>query len=88
MSTTELKADVLRYLDKIDDNLLQAIHAMLSTYIKKQDEIVGYHPDGQPMTLIELKESIQMSEEQYKKGQYVSAEELDKKSKEWLNRTK
>jgi len=58
-----LKAQIHQYIDSLqDENLVQAIHAMLNTYIKNQnDTIVGYDVDGNAQYAAEMKK-------QYEKG--------------------
>lgn len=61
---------------------------MVEAYVEDENRIVGYEPKGDPITLSALKASVKLSEEQYEKGQYITVEELDKRSQEWLSRTR
>jgi len=63
MSTIQLKAQIHKYIDSLqDENLVQAIYAMLDTYITKQNKaVVGYDLNGNPQYAADMKK-------QYKKG--------------------
>lgn len=39
MSTVEMKAQINEYLEEVDDSFMQAIHAMLDTYVTKQTRL-------------------------------------------------
>ena len=88
MSTAEKRQTLHQRIDEIDDKFLNAIYAMVEAYLEDENRIVGYEPNGDPITLSALKARIKISEEQYEKGQYITVEELDKRSQEWLNRTR
>ncbi|PTM13830.1 MAG: hypothetical protein DA408_05065 [Bacteroidetes bacterium] len=90
MSATEIRAEVHQMIDEVDDNLLEAIHAMLGTYKKRQEEdpIVGYEIDGTPITVSTLEQQADEAVAQVERGEYITLEELAKESEEWLTRTK
>lgn len=88
MSTAEKRETLRQRIAELDDKFLNAIYAMVEAYVADENRIVGYEPNGDPITLSTLKASIKISEEQYEKGQYITVEELDKRSQEWLNRTR
>ena len=88
MSTAEKRETLRQRIAELDDKFLNAIYAMVEAYVADENRIVGYEPNGDPITLSALKARIKISEEQYEKGQYITVEELDKRSQEWLNRTR
>ena len=51
-----MKAEIQEYLEQVDDSLVQAVHAMLGTYIAQQNEIIGYDIDRNPKSASEMKE--------------------------------
>lgn len=63
MSTIQMKAQIHEYIDSLqDENFVQAIYAMLETYITKQNEaVVGYDVNGNPQYAADMKK-------QYKEG--------------------
>ena len=83
-----MRSEVDRLLDQIDNRFLKIVHVMLKTYMDEKEGVVGAYPNGNPITQEELEANIERSEEQYKKGQYISVEELDQKSKKWVQGTK
>ena len=89
MSATEIRAEVHQMIDEVDNNLLEAIHAMLGTYKKGQeDPVVGYEIDGTPITISTLERQADEAVAQVERGEYITLEELEKESEEWLTRTK
>jgi len=43
MSAVEIKNQIHKYLDQVDESFLKAIHSMLDTYVKgKEDKVIGY----------------------------------------------
>ena len=90
MSTVEMRAEVHEMIDDVDGVLLEAIHAMLDTYTKRQaeDPIVGYEIDGTAITLSTLERQADEAMAQVARGEYITLAELEKESEEWLTRTK
>jgi 3'-phosphoadenosine 5'-phosphosulfate (PAPS) 3'-phosphatase len=51
MSTVEMRTEVHKMIDEIDDALLAAVHALLGAYKQQQKEaVIGYEVDGTPIT--------------------------------------
>lgn len=90
MSTVDMRAEMHQMIDEVDNALLEAIHAMLGTYKKRQEEdpIVGYEIDGTPLTLSTLEKQADEAVAQVERGEYITLEELEKESEQWLTRTK
>ncbi|NBC06155.1 MAG: hypothetical protein GVY26_03075 [Bacteroidetes bacterium] len=90
MSTVEMRAKVHKMIDEVDNTLLEAIHAMLETYQKRQedDPVVGYEVDGTPVTASTLEKQADEAMEQVARGEYITLAELEKESEQWLKRTK
>ena len=79
MSSIEMKAEIQEYLEQVDDSLVQAVHAMLGTYIAQQNEIIGYDVNGQPKLASEMKEVYREGLEAVKRGEGKSLEEMKAK---------
>ena len=75
MKTVELKSRIQSFIDKSDDRVLSIVNSVFENYF--QDEIVAYHPDGSPMTRKEYKMALDLSEQQIKKGDFISVEEFE-----------
>lgn len=93
MSAVEIKAEIKRYLEQVEDErFLKVVHSMLDTYLKEsseeEDPIIGYEVDGTPITTSTFLEQAEESMAEVKRGEYTTLEELEKESEEWLNRTK
>lgn len=90
MTKAELKTEVDNLLNQVDDAFLKVVHAMLDTYVKQQEEdsVEGYDLDGNPMTAEALMNKYKAGLEAVAKGDFITIEELEEKSKEWLSSTK
>ncbi len=85
MSTVEIKEEIKAYLDEVDDTLLEAVHAMLATYARKQeaDPIIGYSVEGVPMRASEAKVEFQKRVESVQAGNYTTTDEIRKEMQSW-----
>lgn len=77
MGTAELKNRIQSFIEKADDKVLNIVNDVFENYY--QDETVAFNPDGSPMTRKAYKEALDLSEEQIKKGDFISAEKLEAK---------
>ena len=60
MSAVEIKAQINKYLDQVDDSFLKVVHSMLDTYVKiQEDPIIGYGVDGKPLHASEAKKQYE-----------------------------
>ena len=88
MSTLEMRQALHKRIDQIDEKFLKAVYAMVVAYLDEEDPIVGYEVDGRPIYASLLREELEKEVENAERGNYISAEELDKKSRAWLQPTK
>ena len=87
MSAVEMHQEVHQLIDQIDDRLLEAVYAMLGTYVKKEeDPVLGYETDGTPVTASVFLEQAEEAVAEAKAGKGITVEELRNRSEEWLNR--
>lgn len=87
MSAVEIRTEIDAWLDTIekqDQSLLKAFHAMLGTYIKEQeDQILGYDADGKPLYVSKAKALFKAEIEGVKRGEYMTIEDFEKESEKW-----
>ncbi|MBX2873052.1 MAG: hypothetical protein KTR30_13150 [Saprospiraceae bacterium] len=88
MSTAEMKEVVLRQLEEADEKLLRMIHAMIEAYQTEDDPVISYDVHGNPRRASELQAILDKEVGEARKGNYISIDELDEKSKEWVKPTK
>lgn len=90
MSTVDIRAEVHQMVDEVDSVLLEAIHAMLGAYKRKQNEdpVVSYDIDGTPRTSSELTVMLDEQVESGLRGEYTTIENLRKESDQWLTSIK
>jgi len=89
MSTTEIRSQIDKYLEQLDDSFLKAVHSMLATYVKEQKEhIIGYDINGKPITAEEAKAQYDKDLSEVKNGSYSTLKDIKEKSKQWLKPTK
>lgn len=90
MTQVQIRSEVHQMVDRLDETLLAAIHSMLQTYEQKKedDPIVGYDLNGLPLRASLLKEELLQELEGVEKGNFITIEELEKKSEQWLTAIK
>jgi hypothetical protein len=87
MNATEIKAQINISLEKVqDERFLRALYLMVSAY--QEEEPLGYKMDGTPIFGSVLGKELDREVEEAKQGRYISVEELEKRSKQWMERTK
>ena len=84
MSTTEIKEAVLKKLEEADDKLLMIVYAMIEAYQKDHDPVISYDVHGNPRKASELKAFLDQEVDAARKGKYITIDELDEKSKQWV----
>ncbi len=88
MSTTEIKEAVLKQLEEADEKLLRMVYAMMEAYLTEDDPIISYDAHGNPRRASELQDVLDKEVAAARKGNYISVDELDEKSKGWIKPTK
>ncbi|MCB0586998.1 MAG: hypothetical protein KDD06_16965 [Phaeodactylibacter sp.] len=88
MGEVQLKETVLKQLEGADEKLLRMVYAIIEAYYEKEDPVVSYDVNGNPRTASELKALLDEQVEEGRKGKYISIDELDQKSKQWLKHTR
>ena len=87
MSTVEMRSEVASWLEELDDNFLAAVHAMVGTYVKKQEEdpIIGYRVGTkEPILASEADEAFEAVVEDVKAGNYTEIDDLiEQRSARW-----
>ena len=83
MSIGEKRQALHQRIDELDDKFINAVYAMVEAYVENDNQIVGYQPNGDPITLSELKSNIKISEQQYEQGNYSTLDDLEKEMKSW-----
>ena len=79
MTQKSLKANINAQIKRIDDDrFLRVVYSMLQEFIREEEKVVGYEPDGKPITKQMLIERIKKSEEAIKKGEVYTQEEVER----------
>lgn len=88
MSIEEKREAIHRFIDQIEDErFLHALHAMAKAYAE-YDPIIGYDIEGNPKQASVMKAKYLAALEAVEKGEYITIEELEKESEQWLAPTK
>ena len=92
MSAVELRTEIDSLLDVVqnkNESFLKVVHSMLSTYAQELDDpVLGYETDGTPLTASAFLKQADEAMAAVEQGDYVTLEELEKESEEWLKPTK
>jgi hypothetical protein len=84
MSTTEIREDLHRRIDDMDERLLQAIHTIvLLQEEKEEDMVIGYDIEGNPIlaSVANLEYAKRLTA--IKNGQGIAIEDLIEESEQW-----
>lgn len=90
MTATELRTDLLQQIEQADEKLLRVISSVLEAvkveYVAEENEaaVIGYRA-GEELTVSALKTSIAKAEDQIDRGEFLTADELEKETEEWLS---
>lgn len=75
MSVIEVKADIMRKVEQIEDpTTLEEINIWIEDYTKNQ--IVGYEADGTPITVEEFRKQAEISIKEVENGKYYTTNQL------------
>jgi len=88
MSTVEMKAEIPLLLERVEDNFVEAVHALLNAHITKQEEdvpMIPYDAKAKPEfdSVEELVEELDRRIDAIRVGEFVTLEELKKESLTW-----
>lgn len=85
-NAAEMRSDLHRYVDQLDDKFVAIVHSMVGTYIEQQedDPIIGYSVDGVPMYASVAKREFKARLDAVDRGEFITLEELKKESETWL----
>jgi hypothetical protein len=81
MGTAELRKEVRSVIDKADNKFLKKVLALDKEHEKTI--IVGYEPDGTPITQEDLKKRVREASARVKAGDYITQEDLEKEVENW-----
>jgi len=82
MSVTEVKANIMRRVEQIDDpTALKDINTLIEDYTNNQ--IVGYQVDGRPITVEEFRKQAEISIKEVENGKYYTTDQLREMYKKW-----
>ena len=81
MEATELRRELVDYINKADEKLLQEVKALVESYEK--DEIVAYTVQGKPLSRKAMQQDLAEAESEYQKGNYLTQEQLKEEIKSW-----
>jgi hypothetical protein len=82
MSTADLKMDLHKFIDTINDNtILKAVHKLLKGQLTI--DTPGYLVNGKSISKKEFVKRIEEAEDEISKGDYMTLAALEKESKKW-----
>jgi predicted ribonuclease YlaK len=80
MGAAELRKKLHNYIDQADETFLKMVHAMSKEY---KSSVVGYNPDGTPITQQDLRTRVKAASKRVKSGDYITQEEVEKEVENW-----
>jgi hypothetical protein len=83
MSTIELRKKLHEYINSADDRVLRIMSAVFESYTQSEEEIVAYTVEGKPLSHLEYMKDIQEAEDELKRGEYITHEDLKSEVNSW-----
>lgn len=80
MSTAQIREAIHNYVNQADDRFTYLIYGMMKE--DKKGTFI-YTVQGKPLTQHQYKAEIDKVRKQYKSGDYITNEKLEKKTKNW-----
>lgn len=74
MDTTVLKKRIHSFVEKADERVLSIVNGVFENYYNQ--DIVAFHPNGEPMTRQEYKDALMVAEKQILDGDFMDADNL------------
>jgi hypothetical protein len=81
MEVTELREELHNYINLADERFLKMVYVMSKEY--KGAFIVGYNPNGTPITQQELRNRVKASSKSVKSGDFITQDEVEKEVESW-----
>lgn len=69
-----------KYISQADDHFIQLVYQMIK---RDKKGIVLHTTEGKPLTPEQYKAEIDEARKQYEKGDYITQQELEQKTKNW-----
>lgn len=76
MRSSELREEVLKYIDQADERVLRLVKGMLQADL-------DYTLPGEPMTKTQLENRVKAAKSRLESGQFTSQEDLEREMEEW-----
>ena len=92
MNTVEMKLEIPLLLEQVEDNFVEAIHTLLKTHqaVKQEEGVppIPYDTEGNPAfdSVEEMLDEFDRRVDNMKAGNYLTVDQLDERSKAWINR--
>jgi hypothetical protein len=81
MGTAELRKEAHRFINRANDRVLKKVLALDTE--NEKIVIVGYEPDGTPITQEELIREAKEASARVKAGEYITQEDMEKEVENW-----
>jgi hypothetical protein len=81
MGVPELRTELHNFINLADERFLKMVYAMSKEY--KSTIVVGYNPNGSPITQQELRNRVKAASKRVKSGDFLTQEEVEKEIENW-----
>ena len=89
MNIAEMRAELHKLIDQVDERFLKAVYVMVNAYQKEEeDPIAGYDIHDSPKRASEMMAKYEAGIAAVEQGDFITIEELEEKSQQWLSRTR
>jgi hypothetical protein len=82
MGSIQVREELQKFFNQADERFLKVVHAMMKEYVRDL-KVVGYNPDGVPLSKEELIIRARLSNQAIQKRKIKSVKQIRKDSKSW-----
>ena len=83
MNIIEKRDYIHNHLHLADNDFIEDIYKKIHSSIKSRKVIIGYDANGNQISSAQFLKELRDSENQIKKGEFLSLEELEKEAEDW-----
>ena len=83
MNIIEKREYIHSHLHLADNEVIEEMYSKIHSTIKKKRVIVGFDAEGNQISSAQLLKELKDAENQIKKGDFLTIEQLEKEAEEW-----
>lgn len=83
MNSIEKRDFIHSHLHQLDEELISELYQRMYSFMKEENPVVGYSASGKAIRKNQFISDLKEAEDQIKRGEYTTIEDLEKESEQW-----